>query len=202
MKLALGWIMGLVGVCVLIASPSILMAFSPDRSDAFSSRRIITNGGAIIDLSRSDARAWTVPEGYTLERKRGGAGPFGVITATSSEALSEEGKSWDQRAVNVSFESEYANIINGQTVEVMIEARSVSERGALDALFTSRQIGNSGWQSFELGESFERYTFQTSLGRKRSMNDKSPLVLLRPAQAGPAGGVEIKRVAISIVRPE
>ena len=155
-----------------------------------------------LTCPRGDATAWNVPKGYELRRTSipGTASLAGEITSTAISDEEKQGNAWADQGVSVELAQEYAEVFNGQTVEIILEARSSGPSAGLQSLFTTRQSGNSGWQEFGLSDEFSYYTFQTKIRRKSKVGDRSPLILIRPTKSGEAGRIQVRSVAARLVR--
>lgn len=100
----------------------------------------------------------TAPEGASLAPMTGAAGDIAVVRLSGMKSNSPAfGKPGIYLAVPAAFEK----AASGQTVRVTVVARRASDAPgkSFSAAYSTNEVGNSGWQRFDLTDKLESYSF-------------------------------------------
>lgn len=92
---------------------------------------------------------------------------------------------------SIAIDSDCEKLVSGNTIELTFSARSAAST-KLKAAYSTNEVGNSGWRTFEVTPQFETYKFEYHVPNLKSGG--SDFVGFLPE----AGTVEIKNIALTI----
>ncbi len=107
-----------------------------------------------------------VPQGVSYQ-----ALPQGELVAAEISGVPEDAPStgWTG-GVAVRLPTELENRASGHRIKVTVRAAAAQERGRLGVAYSTSEVGNSGWQLFELGEAPIDVTFEFDVPVKNQGN--------------------------------
>ena len=136
----------IVGCTNGIEDPATVQDDEPGISD----RVTYTASGSDLDL-------WTAPRSNIISAHEQGM----LITSAEDEPESSGRTQGVYMQVPEAFEED----ASGQQVRISITARSAPANGSKSfaVAYSTREVGNSGWQQFEASDVFETHSFQYSV---------------------------------------
>lgn len=103
---------------------------------------------AVFDFSTLEEEIFTAPDGFNVDQQIPG-GPA-LLSGNADQATPSAAP-----GISLVIPTELEEAVSGQEVVVEILAR-LSTPGEMAMAYSTNEVGNSGWQRFELGTNYER----------------------------------------------
>lgn len=146
---------------------------------------------ALFTAQGSDLEIWQAPRSNTISDHEQG------ILITSAEENPGSGGSTHGVFVRVSDEFEQA--ASGNRIRVSITAKRSEENAAetFAIAYSTNEVGNSGWQSFQAGEDFEIFVFKYDVRPMRE--GKGDFVGVWADVTGSGKGLLVQSLTVEVI---
>ncbi|MDZ4866193.1 MAG: hypothetical protein SGI91_02620 [Alphaproteobacteria bacterium] len=154
---------------------------------------VASTGGFAASFAEQDASRWRLADGHRFERLTVASSNAVIGRLGSSVVLDVSPPSWESQGLSIELPAAFAQQSNGKRVEVGVIARAAraNASGVLNAVFATRQAGNSGWRKFELGGEFQVHTIIFDMPEVPSGYTAQPIIVLQSDADGHGRSVEI-----------
>ncbi len=189
-------IFALAAAAVLLWSDIAAEYFGPPTLESRLTKQmsdVASAGGFAASFAENDAKRWRLSDGHRFERLSVGSSTAVVGRLASSVALEVSPPSWESQGLSIELPATFAQQSNGKRVEIGVIARAPRSNAspALNAVFATRQAGNSGWRQFELGGEFQVQTIVFDMPEVPGGYTAQPIIVLHSDAEGQGRAVEI-----------
>ena len=194
------WLMAAAGLGILLFANWRLMDFAPSQSTDFKRITLAPQGGIALGFEGEELKRWKAPKGFELTTVTSHP-ERALLLAQNDLDVSKPSEDWTEQGVHWRLPKEFAHVFAGQRLRITLEARAAEPLGdiAMGVLFDSRQFGNSGWKIFNLSEHFQKFSFEYQVKHKVTYEELSPVLILRPTNAGADCAIELRMASVILV---
>lgn len=172
-----GWLVAAAIVAFAVAVFAGVLVFARPYLPASLALPTFANGGQVTAEGKSEPPAplpataryetvadvkgmagLTAPEGATIAPMAGAAGDIAVVRLSGMKSNSP---AFGKPGVYLTLPPAFEQAASGQTVRVTVMARRASDAPgkSFAVAYSTNEVGNSGWQRFDLGDQLASYSF-------------------------------------------
>lgn len=155
-------------------------------------RRDTLSGDFVARLSRARKHSLRVPAGYFARRRDGFALLAGYVANASA---------WGAPGISLQLPDSFEKSASGRTVKVeallRLAPETVAGSGTIALVYSTADVGNSGWQIFDVGTQFTTVSFTYPVARMKQGNNDFIGILPDPKNTGQR--LHVAEIAVSVV---
>lgn len=159
---------------------------------------IASEGGFAASFSDQDAGRWRLADGHKFERLAISSSHAVIGRLASAVPVNISPPTWESQGLSIELPATFAQQSNGRRLEIGIIARSAKANPSaiLNAVYATRQAGNSGWRKFELAGEFAVHRILFDVPEVPSGYAAQPIIVLQSDAEGNGRSVELLGVYV------
>lgn len=189
-----------IAAVVLVLTGTISVPFLNESAAQLMTRlnQAAVSGGYSFTFTKADSSKWALAAGHRLEAYAIGDNEAVFARITSNTPLlgfppGSTSFSWADQGVSALIPLEFAQRMNGKTVEVGVIARASQSKpsATISIVYATQQAGNSGWFKVKLTSNFELIKFTYQIPPLPSGYTKSPIIVMTSDELGKGRAAEL-----------